>query len=305
MYNSTLKLHLQKISTPLVLFLFAILVSCQPGKKDQSSSEGNDLTNQLAEEVDINAIADHLIKVRKEAGVSNVLATKYPNLDIEKAIQIQMVMLTKLEQQGESVVGWKMGGGLKKDFSPGFGFMLASNEFQSDSAVSSALFAEGSPLIEAEVGFILKNDLPGPTVTHEELINAIDGVGGFCELISNRTKGSSDDTKPTFEHVMADGLSHGGFIRAKKIFKLNEVEFENENGSVGIDGEIISEGNSNEIDLIKSVLYLANKLPEYGRYLHAGDIIITGSIVKPPAAKAGDKIEISFSSFEDLSLELE
>ncbi len=305
MYKSTIKFHLEKISTSLVLFLFVILIGCQPGKKDKKSMEVKDLSDQQAAGPDINIIADQLIQVRKIAGVSSELATKYPNLDLKDAIKIQMAMLSKLEQQGERVVGWKMGGGLKKDFKPGFGFMMASNEIQSGSAASSALFAEGSPLIEAEVGFILKNDLPGPTVTHEELISAIDGVGGFCELISNRTKGSSDDTKPTFEHVMADGLSHGGFIRAKKIFKLNEVEFENENGSVGIDGEIISEGNSNEIDLIKSVLYLANKLPEYGRYLHAGDIIITGSIVKPPAANAGDKIEISFSSFEDLSLELE
>ncbi len=305
MYNSFVKHHLQNLSTSLALFLFVILVGCQSGKKDKNSMETNDLSDQPAADPDINTIADHLIKVRKEAGASRALATKYPNLDLKDAIKIQMAMLSKLEQQGERVVGWKMGGGLKKDFKPGFGFMMASNEIQSGSAASSALFAEGSPLIEAEVGFILKNDLPGPTVTHEELISAIDGVGGFCELISNRTKGSSDDTKPTFEHVMADGLSHGGFIRAKKIFNLSEVDFENENGSVGIDGEIISEGNSNEIDLIKSVLYLANKLPEYGRYLHAGDIIITGSIVKPPAAKAGDKIEISFSSFEDLSLELE
>ena len=190
-------------------------------------------------------------------------------------------------------------------FNPVFGFMLASNEFQSGSKAISAKFVADGPLIEAEIGFVLKKDLPGPVTSRDELIDAIESVGGFSEFINVRIRDAEGGTKATSAQSIADGLSHGGFIQPSQKFSLDEIDLSMEKTRVVINGEVKSEGDSKDFAFLDAVLYLANTLPKYGRYLHSGDIIITGSMLTPPPAEAGEKVEIRFSSFETLSIKFE
>lgn len=286
----------------ITISMIVILSGCQT---DKSSTTQKDLTEQLAAGADIETIAEHLIEVRKTVGITRALAIHYPNLEKEEAYQIQMLMLSKLEKQGERLVGWKMGGAGVNDFNPLFGFMLASNEVQSGNTASSAKFVEGGPLIEAEVGFVIKKDLPGPVTTRDELIEAIEGVGGFSELISIRTLDAQGGKDATPAHFIADGLSHGGFIQPQQTFSLEEFDYKNEGARVEINGEIISTGNSKKYSLLDAVLFLANTLPKYGLHLHAGDIVITGSILDAPPANAGDEVEIIFTNFDLLKIKFE
>jgi len=293
----------------IALIFIVFIAGCQSDQSDKSIRQSNDLTDQLTAGADIETIADHLIQVRQKYGVTRALALHYPDLDMEKAYKIQMAMLTKLEKQGEQLVGWKMGGSRVTDpdlpFKPIFGFMLASNEFKSGGRASSAKFVSDGPLIEAETGFVLKKDLPGPVTTRDEVIDAIGGVGGFSELISIRTRDAKGGIKSTPAQAIADGLSHGGFIQPNKIFALDKVNLSKVETQVVINGKVKSERDSKGFAFINAILYLANELPKYGRYLHSGDIIITGSMLTPPPAKAGDKVEIKFSNFESLNIEFE
>jgi 2-keto-4-pentenoate hydratase len=287
------------------LFLILFIIGCQSGETDLNK----DHTDQLAAGADIEEIAEHLLQVRQAFGVTRALALHYPNLDRDKAYKIQMTMLSKLEKQGERLVGWKMGGSRVTDpdlpFNPNFGFMLASDEFQSGSMASSTKFVVGCPLVEAEIGFLLKKDLPGPVTSRDELIDAIESVGGFCELISVRTRDAEGGTKATSAQFIADGLSHGGFIQPKQKFVLDEIDLKTVESSIVINGEIKSEGESKDFAFLDAILYLANNLPKYDRYLRSGDIIITVSTLTPPEAQAEDKVEIKFSTFEPLYINFE
>ena len=262
----------------------------------------NDLTNKLSGGADIKTIAKHLIKVRKEGGHTRALALHYPDLNKEKAYKIQMEMLSQLENQGEELVGWKMGGANLDNFNPSFGFILASDAYKSGQIIDDKNFVEDCPLIEAEIGFILKKDLPGPVISKEELMDAIESVGGYCELINIRTRDVKGGIKASPAQFIADGMSHGGFIHPSKKLTLDALDLNNVTAKVAINGEIMAEGKSENYAFLDAVLYLANSLPKYGRYLHAGDIIITGSILTPPKAKVKDKVKINFSSFESLDI---
>ncbi len=293
------------VSLCLILFI----IGCQSGETDKTPLFNKDLTDQLAAGADIETIAEHLIQVRQTVAVTRVLALHYPNLDQEKAYKIQMMMLSKLEKRGERLVGWKMGGSRVTDpdlpFNPVFGFMLASDEFQSGSKAISAKFVADGPLIEAEIGFVLKKDLPGPVTSRDELIDAIESVGGFSEFINVRIRDAGGGIKTTPAQSIADGLSHGGFIQPNQKFSLDEIDLNMEKTRVVINGEVKSKGDSKDFAFLDAVLYLANALPKYGRHLHSGDIIITGSMLTPPPAKAGDKVEINFSTFESLNIQFE
>ncbi len=304
-FRNRIKHCSQFVSLCLMLFLFG----CESDQMDKKTLLSNDLTDQLDAEADIETIAEHLIQVRQKVGVTRALSLHYPDLDMEKAYKIQMTMLSKLEKQGERLVGWKMGGSRVTDpnlpFNPGFGFMLASDEFKSGGKASHAKFVSDGPLVEAETGFILRKDLPGPITTRDELIDAIESVGGFCELISVRTRDAEGGIKAAPAHFITDGLSHGGFIQPNQKFALDKVDLDMIKTQVIINDEVKSEGDSKDFAFIDAVLYLANALPKYGRHLHSGDIIITGSMLTPPPASAGDKVEIKFSDFETLNLNFE
>ena len=292
----------------LVLVLLVLfMLGCQSGKTDKASSPAKDLTADLGPGADMQTIARHLIKVRKEVGVTRALALHYPNLDMETAYKIQMTMLSMLEEQGERIAAWKMGGSQVTDpgkpFQPVFGFMLASYECPSGGTASSSRFVNGSPLVEAEVGFKFKKDLPGPVVSRKELLAAIDSVGGFSELISIRVRDAEGGTKATPAQSIADGLANGGFIQPRKKYAFDKFDLNQTiQTKVYVNGELKATGDSNGFRFIDALLYLANSLPKYGRHLRAGDIVITGSMLTPPPVKAGDHVEINFSSFDPLSI---
>ncbi len=294
--------HLGHFFQFVVVSAMLLITGCHA---DKSSVKEKDFTDQLKGGADIETIAEHLIRVRKAAGVTCALALHYQDLGKEEAYRIQMAMLSKLEKEGEQLSGWKMGGAGVNDFNPLFGFMLASGEVKSGSTASNTNYVKGGPLIEAEVGFLLKKDLPGPVTTREELIDAIEGVGGYSELISLRVRDVKGGIDATPAQSIADGLSNGGFIRATRVFPLDEFDYQNEKARVEINGKIISEGNSKKYALLDAVLFLANALPKYGRHLRAGDIVITGSILDAPPANAGDEVEIIFSKFDMLKIKFE
>lgn len=299
---SKFKIHRRHFFRFVAVSMILFVSGCN---SDKSSVNEKDYTDQLKGGADMETIVEHLIKVRKGAGVTRALALHYPDLDKEEAYKIQMMMLSKLEQDGEKLAGWKMGGAGVNDFNPLFGFMLASGEVKSGGTVSGSGYVGSSPLIEAEVGFLLKKDLPGPVTTMEQLIDAIEGVGGFSELISLRVRDTLGSNNATPAQNIADGLSNGGFIRPNRVFPLETFNYKNEKARVEINGKTLSEGNSNKYKLVDAVLFLANELPKYGRHLHTGDIVITGSILDAPPAKAGDEVKIIFSDFGQLSVKFE
>ncbi len=278
----------------------------------QADETENDITEQLAADASLDAIADHLLLARKNASVTRALAIHFPNIKRARAYEIQMALLAKMEAQGERLVGWKMGG--TKIAEPGtgldpvFGFMLASDEIKSGSKLKSKRFATATPIVEAEVCFWLKRDLPGPKISREQLASVIGGVGGASELISVRLRDAQGGIKAGVDLGIADGLSHGGFILPAKQFPLDEVDFTTEVGRVIINGEERAKGeaklmmNGKPLD---AVLALANELPKHGRHLRAGDIVIIGSMLESPPATTGDQVEIKFSSFGTLEFSLD
>jgi len=291
-----------------ILFVLIILytVSCQSNKSERQTFKSPDLSAQLGPVASMDSIANHLIKVRKTVGTTRALALHYPDLSEDEAYKIQMTMLSKLEEQGERVAGWKMGGAkvtdASKPFKPLFGFMLASLEVKSGGVADHRQYVNGSPLVEAEVGFLIKKDLSGPVISRDDLLEAIGGVGGFSELISIRVRDAEGGTKAATAQAIADGLSNGGYVCPKTLRSLDEVNLSKIEAQVIINGQLKARGNSMGYRFIDAVLYLANTLPKYGRYLRAGDVVITGSLLDSPPAKIGDQVEITFSAFNPLNI---
>ncbi|WP_145060370.1 2-keto-4-pentenoate hydratase [Adhaeretor mobilis] len=268
-----------------------------------------DITELLPSDANLDAIVEHLLQARRNAGVTRGLALQLRDLSRERAYMIQMALLDKLLSDGEKLIGWKMGGTLtttpEDTPDPIFGFVLASDEYRSGSTVPVSRLAMNTTHVEAEIGFWIGNDLPGPKVNRKELESAIAGVGGTSELISVRVRAADGSRKASTELAITDGVAHGGIILPQKWASLSQTNLLKESSRVKINNKEIAKGHAKDMmngDPLAAVMALANSLPKYGRHLRKGQVVIIGSMLASPPAKAGDRAEILFSTFDPLNV---
>jgi 2-keto-4-pentenoate hydratase len=57
-------------------------------------------------------------------------------------------------------------------------------------------------------------------------------------------------------------------------------------------------------DPVEAVVWLANELPKHGLYLRANDFVVSGTVVGPPPARAGDKVKVSFTTLGSVGFQM-
>lgn len=257
-------------------------------------------------------LAERLLAARLDASPIDWLAEEVPTLTRADGFRLQKMQLDMQLAEGASRVGWKMGGTRITDPAaspdPIYGYVLSSNVFDPDVPVSPELFVDQTPLIEAEVAIVLGEDLPGPEVTREELIAAIDGIAGAIEIVSPRLP--SADAPPPPAHLLADNVAHAGALVNDVRIPVEAFDFDAETVTATIDGEEVANGSSAEImgtsgTPLDAALWLANALPKHGMHLRAGEFILTGSLYDNPSLLPGQTAEISFSSLGNQRVTLE
>ncbi len=104
------------------------------------------------------------------------LTNREADISIEDAYQIQLRMIERQLQDGQIVVGKKIGVTSKIVMDmlgvnqPDFGHLLSGMVFNEGEAVDTSKMI--APKAEAEVAFILAKDLTGPGVTAADVLHA-------------------------------------------------------------------------------------------------------------------------------------
>lgn len=217
-----------------------------------------------------------------------------PSLTLDDAYAISLDFLARRKAEGERVVGKKIGltskavqDMLKVD-QPDFGFMTDWMFVEGDIDIDQkALIA---PRAEAEIAFILKDDLNGPGVTPEQVIAATESIAPCFEVVDSRI----DDWKISLIDTVADNASCGVYVLGEERLDPRAYDLPNLHVAVTKNGEPLSEGYGHAVqgNPATAVAWLANTLGEYGVTLDAGDVILSGSLVPLEPAVAGDRFEM-------------
>ncbi len=149
--------------------------------------------------------------------------------------------------------------------------------------------------------------MPEGGYTKEEVAGAVREVAGAIELIDVRILPGADGAAPTTEHNIAANLSHAGLILTDERKGLDEVDIVAESASVFVDGEEKASGNGSQImntTPLDALHWIVNEMPNHGRYLRAGDVVITGSLYDNPTLTAGSTAEVRFDSFGSISVSM-
>jgi 2-keto-4-pentenoate hydratase len=216
-------------------------------------------------------------------------------LTIDEAYALQLAVLDRRIGSGSRQIGWKVGltaAPIQEQFNvhePGFGFLLNDAPHASGEEIDFASLI--APGIENELCMTLSAPLAGPGVTFDAAAAAIASVAPAFELIETRGDSRGNLAKGIPDNLQQWGIILGTPVPFASLGNLADVRVR-----VEINGAPVDEGTGAAVlgNPVNSVVWLANKLAEYGRSLAAGDVIMTGSFIKQFAVAQGDAFHAEF-----------
>lgn len=255
------------------------------------------------------AAAD-LLKAEQTGEQIGLLTLRYPEMGMDDAYEVQNAIYRAKLDQGRKVVGWKIGltskamqYALDIDI-PDSGILFDDMVFANGSTVPKGRFIQ--PRIEAEIAFVMKASLGGADVTREDVIAATDHVAPSIEILDTRIIRVDQETKRsrTVFDTISDNAANAGVVlgaerHAAEAFDLRWVgAITSRNGEVEETG--LGAGVLN--DPVESVVWLARRMAQYGQSIAPGQIILSGSFIRPIECPPGTEVRADFGPFGSVDI---
>ena len=235
---------------------------------------------------------DELYQALLERKAVEPLTDRESAITIEDAYQIQLRMIQRRVDAGETIVGKKIGVTSKVVMDmlgvnqPDFGQMTSGMVFNEGDAIRAETMI--APKAEAEVAFMLKRDLMGPGVTAADVLRATDCVMPCFEIVDSRIK----DWKIKIQDTVADNASCGVLTLGGLKKDPRKLDLALAGMVLEKNGELISTATGAAVQgsPVNAVAWLANTLGRLGIGLKAGEVILSGSQSPLVPVKAGDSL---------------
>ena len=220
------------------------------------------------------------------------LTEREADITIEDAYAIQLRMIQRRVDAGETIIGKKIGVTSKIVMQmlgvnqPDFGQMTSGMVFNEGQAIPADSMI--APRAEAEVAFMLKRDLAGPGVTAADVLRATECVMPCFEIVDSRIR----DWKIRIQDTVADNASCGVLTLGGLRKSPRELDLALAGMVLEKNGEVISTSTGAAVQgsPVNAVAWLANTLGRLGITLKAGEVILSGSQSPLVPVKAGDSL---------------
>jgi 2-keto-4-pentenoate hydratase len=237
-------------------------------------------------------LAEHRDNVR-----FRTLAPPEGPASISDAYDIQERYVALLRGENGDAAGYKVGltSATMQKFCgidhPIAGVVLASRLHKSGATVQRQNY--GRLGLEFEIAVRIKSDVPvtGRPCTAEAIAPHIDGVCAAIEIVDDR---SADYSNLDVRSLVADNSWNGGIVLSE--FKTTWPDLPGVLGRASKDGAAIGEGFGRDIlgHPFNSAAWLATQLNSRGAGLKAGQVVMTGSVMKTvfPESDASYRFEL-------------
>ena len=243
----------------------------------------------------INHYGDELFTALRNQRTLSPLTEREPQITIEDAYQISLRMVHRRVEDGETIIGKKIGVSSKvvqqmlNVHQPDFGYLTSSMAYENHAnmPISRELI---QPRAEGELAFKLKKDLIGPNVTPEDVLAATEYVTPCFEVVDSRI----ENWKIKIQDTVADNASCGLYVLGDDRIDPTGIDLAKPEMVVRKNGEIISRGFGSAAlgNPLICVAWLANTLSTFGVSLKAGETILSGSWVPLEPVTAGDTMSL-------------
>lgn len=232
------------------------------------------------------------------------LTSMDPELTENDAYYIQLENIKKKLAEGQKIVGKKIGLtslamqqmlGVNE---PDYGHLLDGMAVENGGFIPAEQVLQ--PKVEAEIAFILKEDLRGPNVTTLDVLQATDYVVPALEIVGSRIK----DWKIKLADTIADNASSGMYVLGGKPTKITDIDLELIGMVFTKNGELVNTGVGAAAlgNPATCVAWLANRLADFDIPLRSGEVILSGALSAAEEAKAGDTFTARFAHIGQVSV---
>ena len=219
-------------------------------------------------------------------------AAYFDRLSLDEAYRIQLALIERRCAAGEQQVGWKVGL-TSKAIQQQFGFHEPCFGCILETRPNGHMFAAGElirPGFETELCMRLGRPLTGQ-VSMEEVRAAVTVVYPSFEIIETR----GDPAQIAL--MLADNAQQHSVILGEPVALTPALQLDQVEARVELNGTVVATGVGAAVldHPLNSIVWLARKLGEYGRSLQAGELVMTGSLVRQFPLAPGDRARASFS----------
>jgi 2-keto-4-pentenoate hydratase len=215
--------------------------------------------------------------------------------DVAAAYAVQRELTQERIAGGAVVVGRKIGltapavqAQLGVD-QPDFGVLFDDMEFAGGDIVPASTIMQ--PRVEAEIAFLLKDDLAEGDLDYDQIVAAIDYATPAIEICGSRV----ENWDISFGDTVADNASAGAFVLGPSRMTLDKFDPRAATMSMRIDGEVVSTGEGSAClgDPILAVQWLARTVRSLGEPLRRGQIVLSGALGPMCSVAPGSTVHAS------------
>jgi 2-keto-4-pentenoate hydratase len=246
----------------------------------------------------ISAVADRLQQAQQTLVPTPPVRDVLGATDVVAAYAVQRELADRRVAQGARVVGRKIGltsAAVQQQLGvdqPDFGVLFDDMGFSDGAVVPTDDLLQ--PKVEAEIAFVLADDLDGP-LDLATVRGAIDYGVAALEIVDSRVR----DWDITIVDTVADNGSSAKFVLGTQRLTLDEVEPKDVEMTMSVNDEVLSRGNGAAClgDPLEAVLWLARTAQENGDPLRAGQVVLSGALGPMVVVDADDTVRAELSHF--------
>jgi 2-keto-4-pentenoate hydratase len=180
---------------------------------------------------------------------------------------------------------------------PDFGVLFDDMDVTALAEVPSQRLLQ--PKAEAEIAFVLGEDLAEGPLDDEQVRGAVRHVAAALEIVDSRVAGWDI----AFGDTVADNASSGLFVLGENRLTLDEFEPRDATMAMTLDGAPASEGTGAAClgDPLLALAWLARTARELGDPLRAGQVVLSGALGPMVATPPGSVVTAEISSLGTVS----
>ena len=239
-----------------------------------------------------------------------LLTLRHPEMGMDDAYAIQNAIYRAKLREGRRVIGWKIGltskamqYALNIDI-PDSGILFDDMLFDDGAQIAKGRFIQ--PRIEAEIAFVMKSALGGADVTREDVLAATDYVAPSIEILDTRIErvdAATGKTRSVYDTI-SDNAANAGIVLGAQRHAVEAVDLRWVGAITTKNGEVEETGLGAGVlnDPVESVVWLARRMAQYDQAIEPGQVILSGSFIRPVECPAGSSIHADFGGFGAVSV---
>ena len=249
-------------------------------------------------------IAQYLVAAEVEKReVIKITSEINPNLTVEEGYLVQQELVNIKMSEGKKIIGPKMGLTSQAKMKqmnvdePIYGYVFDYMLIENGGGLSFHELIH--PKVEAEIAFVIGEDIEGPGVTGAQVLAKTEYVLPALEIIDSRY----ENFNFTLPDVIADNASTSRVVFGTSLKKPDQLDLDLVGATLSINGEMKELGAGAAVlgHPANSIAMLANMLSRKGEKVRKGDVILTGALTGASILAAGDFVSGKFDGLGEVT----